>query len=37
MDWLDKNAEKSVEEITAADTAQVDEDETNPDIEPAAL
>ena len=37
MDWLDKNAEKSVEEITAADAAQVDEDETNPDVEPAAL
>ena len=38
VEWLDKNAEKSVEDITAADATQADDDdETNPNVEPAAL
>ena len=37
VEWLDKYADKSVAEITAADAAPADSDETNPDLEPAAL
>ena len=37
VEWLDKFADKSVAEITAADAAQADDDETNPNVEPAAL
>lgn len=37
VEWLDTNADKSLEQITAADTAHADDDETNPNVEPAAL
>ena len=37
VEWLDKNADKSVEDITSAEAAQAEEDETNPNVEPAAL
>ncbi|KAL8797329.1 MAG: hypothetical protein Q9195_000483 [Heterodermia aff. obscurata] len=37
VEWLDKYADKSVAEITAADATQADDDETNPNVEPAAL
>ena len=37
IEWLDKNADKSIDEITAADTTQAEDDETNPNVEPAAL
>ena len=37
VEWLDKNADKSIEDINAAESAQADDDETNPNVEPAAL
>lgn len=37
VEWLDKYADKSIAEITAADASQADDDETNPNVEPAAL
>ena len=37
VEWLDKYADQSVADITAADAAQAEDDETNPSVEPAAL
>lgn len=38
LEWLEKNQDKNIEEIRASEAAaQPDDDETNPNIEPAPL
>lgn len=37
LQWLEDNQDKSMEEITAAETKSKEDDETNPNIEPAPL